>query len=67
MKIGIEYDGEEYHSSPEQRASDAARDAESARLGWKVIRADKHRMRTNPMGVVNEIAEAIRTRGGYYS
>ncbi|MEP9390680.1 DUF559 domain-containing protein [Gordonia sp. VNQ95] len=67
LKIAIEYDGEDYHSSPEQQASDAARDAESNRLQWKVIRANNKRMTSDPMGLIAEIAEAIHQRGGYYS
>ena len=36
-KVDIEYDGEEFHGLPWQRARDARRDAKLKALGWKVI------------------------------
>lgn len=36
-RIAVEYDGEEFHSSPAQRAADAARRAWLRAHGWRVI------------------------------
>ncbi|MFW0784245.1 DUF559 domain-containing protein [Gordonia sp. CPCC 206044] len=66
LKIAIEYDGEEFHSTEEQRARDAARDAKLRAMGWIVIRLDKERLRTAPWSIVIEIEKALRSRGGYF-
>ncbi|GAB90521.1 endonuclease domain-containing protein [Gordonia rhizosphera] len=65
-KIAIEYDGEDYHASPEQRASDEARDAKLRDLGWIIIRIDRERLRTAPWSIIIEIDKALRSRGCYY-
>ncbi len=41
-KIAVEYDGEAYHSSDEERAADARRRDWLREEGWVVIVADKH-------------------------
>ncbi|GAA1479646.1 hypothetical protein GCM10009624_00860 [Gordonia sinesedis] len=66
LKVGIEYDGEEFHSSPQQRADDQRRQDKLTELGWIIIRVDRERMRTNPFGIILEIDRAIRSRGGHY-
>lgn len=65
-KIGIEFDGEDFHSSPAQRAHDEARDARLRELGWIIIRIDAERLRTRPWSVINEIERALRSRGAYF-
>ena len=37
LKVAVEYDGEEHHSNPADRARDLARRAALARAGWHVI------------------------------
>lgn len=37
LRIAVEYDGEEWHSHPDDRAADAERRAALARAGWVVI------------------------------
>lgn len=66
LKIAIEYDGEDFHSTPAQKAHDEARDAKLRALGWIVIRINAERMRTDRWGIVMEIEEALRVRGGYF-
>ncbi|ROZ88890.1 DUF559 domain-containing protein [Gordonia sp. OPL2] len=66
LKIAIEYDGEDFHSSPEQRAHDEQRDARLRALGWIIIRITADRLRTDPWGIVMEIERALRKRGGYF-
>jgi len=38
LKLGIEADGETFHSSPKQVASDKSRDAKLNQLGWTILR-----------------------------
>ncbi len=66
LKIGIEYDGEEFHSTPEQRARDEARDAKLRAMGWIIIHIDAERLRTDQWGIILEIEQALRSRGGYF-
>ncbi|GAC68296.1 hypothetical protein GS4_14_01280 [Gordonia soli NBRC 108243] len=65
LKIGIEYDGEEFHSSPSQQSADSQRDQALFDLGWLMIRVRGSRLRQNPFGVVVEIDKALKSRGGY--
>lgn len=65
LKIGIEYDGDDFHSSPAQRARDEARDASLRELGWTMIRIDRRRLGDEPFGIVVEITKAMRARGAY--
>ncbi|MEE3848738.1 DUF559 domain-containing protein [Gordonia sp. LSe1-13] len=66
LKIAIEYDGEDFHSTPAQKAHDEARDAKLDELGWIVIRITADRMRNDQWGIIVEIEEALRKRGGYF-
>ncbi|GAB10519.1 hypothetical protein GOARA_058_00020 [Gordonia araii NBRC 100433] len=65
LKIGIEYDGEEFHSAPWQQERDALRDAKLAALGWKMIRVDAERLHDRPWSVLTEIERELHARGGY--
>ena len=59
--VAIEYDGGDWHSTPEQVASDAVRQARLERAGWRVLRFDKsHLYSPEAGGILREIAEAIR-------
>ncbi|MBT0568501.1 hypothetical protein [Williamsia sp. CHRR-6] len=62
-KLGIEYDGYDYHSSPQQQAADAARDRDAARLGWKTIRVLGPELRDEPFAVTARIGRALTERG----
>jgi hypothetical protein len=37
LKVGVEFDGVDHHSSPDQREHDAVRRERMASLGWKII------------------------------
>lgn len=65
LKIGVEYDGEDFHSSPEQSARDERRDATLREQGWIMIRVDRRRLREEPFGIIVEIMKAMRSRGAY--
>ena len=64
-KVGIEYDGEDFHSQPWQRDRDTARDARLEALGWTVIRVNAERLREEPWRILVEIERALRSRGVY--
>lgn len=64
-KVDIEYDGEEFHGLPWQRARDARRDAKLKALGWKVIRVDAERLRERPWTILTEIETALHRRRAY--
>lgn len=51
----VEVDGHGFHSSREQRASDAARQNRLTRLGWRVLRFTTDQIATDPSGVIEMI------------
>lgn len=63
VQVGLEYDGVEHHSSPEDQAADLVRQERLESVGWRLIRVDAAKMR-DPSALLNEISEAIRARGG---
>jgi REase_MTES_1575 len=65
FKIGIEFDGIEFHETADQRAHDAARDARLRRLGWAIVRVTGDRMRDHSDELLNEINKHLRDRGAY--
>ena len=63
MKICVEYDGEEFHDSPEAREADEARRAWLRERGWIVIVVTKDDL--SPDGVrrwTEELRRAIEAR-----
>jgi hypothetical protein len=65
FKLGIEFDGVEFHSSIEQKLHDEQRDRRLARLGWTIIRVTAERLREYPQDLVDEIETALRACGAY--
>ncbi len=62
-KIAIEYDGEEFHDSPEQREHDEARRTALRKAGWVVIVVTKERLGAEAREAwLRELAEALRSR-----
>ena len=56
IKLAVEYDGEEFHTSDEDRAKDAARRAHLRKLGWTVVVLT----RANVYGPSQDAAEIVR-------
>ncbi len=54
-RVAVEYDGEEFHSSPDARANDGARRRWLQANGWKVIVVDKNSF--TPTAIADWIAE----------
>ncbi|HEY9315213.1 DUF559 domain-containing protein [Williamsia sp.] len=65
FKIGIEFDGADFHDSADQMARDAARDAKLQRLGWIMVRVNGERMKDEPEDLLSEIDRHLRDRGAY--
>ncbi len=62
-RIAVEYDGEEFHSSPEQRERDDARRAALRAAGWIVIVVSKEALAPEQRERwLTELAEALRSR-----
>ena len=64
LKIAIEYDGVEHHTSAADRAKGAVRDNQLRDQGWEPIHVTGERMAKDPDGVIAQIEEirAIRER-----
>ncbi|MBJ7290005.1 hypothetical protein [Williamsia sp.] len=62
-KIGIDYDGVDFHTSPTDRAHDMRRDMRTRDLGWEPLRVTGERMSADPHGVTDRIAEELAIRG----
>ncbi len=57
-RVGLEYDGEEFHG-PDRLAADEERHARLIALGWRVLRADKHDLRPSADRLRGELAVAL--------
>lgn len=63
-KVAVEYDGEEFHTTPEQRARDAARRAWLRDHGWYVIVVTKHSFTGDALlQWTTELLDVLRERG----
>lgn len=63
-RIAVEYDGEEFHTTPEQREHDKARRKALREIGWIVIVVTKDGLsREGRETWLTELAEALRSRG----
>jgi very-short-patch-repair endonuclease len=62
VKVGLELDGARYHTSPEDRRRDLARDTALAALGWVVLRFTYAEVLRDPDGVRAKILQVYRTR-----
>ena len=63
-KLDIECDGCRFHSSPGQRARDAARDKWLKRRGWTTLRFGEHEVFSSAKACIGEIGTAIKSCGG---
>ena len=59
LKIGIEADGEAFHSSPKQKAHDDERDMNLAQTGWTIVRFSDQEIEKVPEQVVQKILQTI--------
>lgn len=59
LKLGIEADGEIYHSAPKQVKHDKERDAELGRMGWTILRFLETQIEKSPQACVQQIIKAV--------
>ncbi|MCO7221463.1 DUF559 domain-containing protein [Klenkia sp. PcliD-1-E] len=60
--LAVELDGAAFHTSPERRADDLARDALFATMGWLVLRFTYAEVLRDPDGVRAKVLAVYRTR-----
>lgn len=60
LKVVIELDGHDYHSTPEQRDHDTAKDRALMRSGWQVVRFTGKQINRNVEGCVRETVDLAR-------
>lgn len=60
LKMVIELDGQDYHSTPEQRNYDTERDRYLMRRGWQIIRFTGSQVNGNCAACVREVEGLVR-------
>lgn len=60
IKLGLEADGEIYHSNPEKIAKDRKRDSLLATQGWTILRFTENELNEHPEEVLKVIMQMIR-------
>lgn len=63
FKVGVEYDGPQHWTSPDQHARDIDRLAELAAQGWVIIRVSRDIMRYRREVAIRRVRDAMRERG----
>ncbi|MCP2193056.1 Transcriptional regulator, AbiEi antitoxin, Type IV TA system [Williamsia deligens] len=62
-KIGIDYDGVDYHSSEEQKLHDLRRDGAVRQRGWIPLRTNAAALSSDEVGEMARIERALELRG----
>ena len=60
LRLGLEADGEIYHSNPEKIAKDRKRDMLLATQGWTILRFTENELNEHPEEVLKVIMQTIR-------
>ena len=63
FKVGVEYDGEQHWTNPEQYAYDIDRHAELLARGWVIIRVSAEMLRYRPHVIVARACAALHAAG----
>ncbi|MGX9789114.1 DUF559 domain-containing protein [Mycobacterium sp. MMS18-G62] len=63
FKVGVEYDGEQHWTNPEQYAYDIDRHAELLARGWVIIRVSAEMLRYRAHVIVARVCAALRAAG----
>lgn len=61
LKVVIELDGHDYHSTPEQRDHDTVKDRDLMKSGWQVVRFTGSQVNRDCAGCVRETVDLVRT------
>lgn len=59
LRIAIECDGDQWHSTPEARAHDQKRDMDLAKVGWTTVRFSERELKEKDQAVRNTILELV--------
>ena len=62
-KIGVEYDGPQHWTNPDQHARDIDRLAELAAQGWVIIRVSRDLLRFRPYTFLTRVRDAMSAAG----
>jgi hypothetical protein len=62
-KVGVEYDGEEFHTGPAATAHDATRRSWLRRQGWHLTVVTKYDVLLDPRAFLSDHLNALRARG----
>jgi hypothetical protein len=63
FKVGVEYDGEQHWTDPQQYEYDIDRHAELLARGWVIIRVSADMLRYRPHVIVARVCAALRAAG----
>jgi len=63
LKVGVEYDGEVFHTGPDAKVHDAARRAWLRRQGWHLTVVTKYDVLLDPRAFLSDHLNALRDRG----
>jgi hypothetical protein len=66
FKVGVEYDGEQHWTEPQQYAYDIDRHAELLARGWLIIRVSADMLRFRPDVIVARVCVALRAAGAQW-
>lgn len=61
--VGVEYDGVQHWSDPDQRRRDIDRIAELEALGWRIVRVGSDMLQRRPNTIVDRAIAALRAAG----
>ncbi len=62
VRLGVEADGDRYHSSPAERARGRRRDARLAVLDWEMLHFGRYEIDHSPEEVAAQVDSILRTR-----
>ena len=62
LKIGIEADGEIFHSAPKQIQHDKERDMNLAQQGWTILRFNDTEIEKRPQQIVQQIIKSLMSK-----
>ena len=65
-KVGVQYDGFQHWTDPQQRARDIDQDVAYRDLGWRIVRIGADLMRYRQASVVGRTLAALRAAGAPY-
>jgi very-short-patch-repair endonuclease len=62
-KVGVEYDGEQHWTNPDDYADDIERLEYLAAQGWIIVRVSSRQLRYDRDGILGRVRDALTQRG----